>query len=264
MGRTDKLIIRHTALEMLMTCPFSFEARFIRNIILPPSGAAYFGTCYHHALGQNFKQKERTKKDLLLPDLFEAFHEAWEKKLGSEDPVDEVIWLDETPEFLKDVGFKLLERYITDVAPGVQPQKDGVEKLITRELKSKYIGEFQARLDLIEDKTEKIIDQKTVRRQKAEVEAKRDLQPYSYMFARGKAGTFEWHQAHKTKEKIIILGIERTPQDIDWFEREFLPPIIKQIEKGIFPITPNYRCLSGWCGYISLCRLPENTRVYYI
>jgi hypothetical protein len=194
-----------------------------------------------------------------LPDLFEVFAEAWDKRLGSEDPVEEIIWKDAGEYELRDTGFKLLERYITDIAPSVQPKKGWVEKKLTRELKGKYVDGFQARLDLVDTKN-RIIDHKTVKRLKSEDECQRDSQPLAYMFARNKPGAFEWHLAHKGKNQIFRMAIERSREDLDWFEKEFLPPIIRQIDSGIFPIKPGWWC--GWCPYIAFCRLPQNTRVY--
>ena len=103
--------IRASALSDLFDCPARFEAKELRHLHLPPSGAAQLGTAIHASTGA-FDASSLKGKSLSIEDcagvLIDVIHK----------PDEDVAWDDEMgPRDAEDIGLALHRKYCRDVAP---------------------------------------------------------------------------------------------------------------------------------------------------
>ncbi len=182
------------------------------------------------------------------------FSDAWDKGVfgdNDEDKDIDVIW-DEEKGCLKDLGITLLREYLIKLYPGVRPM--AVEQ---RFQKSICDITLSSTLDLITDT--QIIDHKTAKRRKSQLDADKALQPLIHMYVSGTpAGTpYSYHQLLKLKVPTVdYITTKRTPDKFKWLEEELLPPIIKMIQGGIFPPSGinSYLCSPDYCSYYTICQ----------
>ena len=260
---TELTYIRNTMIANFSKCPYGrVYLPLVLGIREPMNSNLFVGGTYHRALATNFKQKESSRADLLVPEVTDAFSDAWERKLALSEGDDEVgsgvvVW--EEPEgHLKDLGYTLVTEYMLTKAPEIQPRIDGTEITYEKALTGKYINTYRTRIDIItEEKPLTVIDHKTVKQVASQNEMDTDLQATGHAYALGKGIRWIRSQAHKTKKKIIDAETYRSKDDISWYKEKVLLPIVAQIEAGIFPAITGWWC--GSCFYRQdWCRLPRH------
>lgn len=248
------LTLRYSQLALLARCPKAFEMRYVQNITTPRPSYLVLGSGCHYALAKLYQHKIDRESDMPLPDWLDLFCDAWDNQVfgpEDEDKVIPVIW-DEPKNELKDVGISLLKSYRQIVYPPVQPL--AVEQSFVRKISDGF--SLESRPDLIS--TGGIVEHKTAKRRKSQEEADRDLQPLCHTVVSGSPDV-PYHYHLLLKQKVptsAVVSTKRSQRDIDWFANEFLPPVIKMVNAGIFPPLglDSWVCGPDWCSYYFRCR----------
>jgi len=251
----DRIIFRQTTLKRFLRCPYQYYLQNIKGVRIPMPSYVFLGGTIHLPLAENAMQKVKTREDMALSDILDLFSDAFDSRQfllnaeESEMPTG-IIW--EEPEGqTKDVGILLLKEYHSRIAPSVQPIE--VEFEVRREFPT---FDLTARLDFI-DENGFIGDWKSARRNKTQVEVDSDLQPTVYAAVLDSAIDFQFHMMVKAKVPYTtIWKCKRTLEDALWLTEMLLPPIIKMVEAGLFPMTDpaNWYCSKEYCQLWNWCR----------
>lgn len=238
--------VSHSQINMWLRCPRQWYYRYVDGLRIPPSGALVEGGCYHKALEVNFKQKIVTQTDLPIPDCLDAFSDAWETRLSSEEVI---IWEDDDPGFLKDQGIGLVEEYMSSMSQDVQPVK--VEEPYVSEVAN---VKFVCVVDL-EDVLSIIIDHKTSKKAYTQDDVDRDLQASAAAFVLNRPIIHYNHVAIKSRvPRIQPIKTYRLQPDIDWYV-QLVGGVVAQMKTGIAPPRPTgWHCSERFCGYYERCR----------
>jgi len=189
-----------------------------------------------------------------LEALLDLFSDAFDSRQFLMGPKEEmptgIIW--EAPEGQeKDVGIILLREYYRSIAPRTQPIE--VELEIEREFPDFIL---KGRLDFIE-KEGSVGDWKTARKNKNRAEVENDIQPTVYATLLDSPIDFQFHMMIKSRMPYThIWKCSRTQNEILWLIEHLIPPIVKLIEAGLFPMTdPSvWYCSKRYCECWDYCR----------
>jgi CRISPR/Cas system-associated exonuclease Cas4 (RecB family) len=242
--------LSHSQLSMLLRCPRQWEYRYCLGLRIPTAHMLALGSSFHRALEVNFVQKVDTRVDLPTQEVLDAFSDDWERRLQRE----EVVFGDEKPGQVKDVGIGLVAAYQETTAPTVQPCM--VERPFEIALAQGYT--LKGQLDLLTE--DLILDHKTSAKAWNQGRADEELQPTAYLLACQELGLphteFEYHVAVKTKEpRVEKIRTRRSQAEIDWYLR-VTRDAIRLMNTGIFlPAPPgSWVCSENMCGYRHLCK----------
>lgn len=97
-------------------CQAKWWYKYALGLPDPPNANLSLGQAVHAALAHNFRQKEFTRVDLATSDVAEFFYLAWSAAESITEFRD-----DDDPDALADTGLGLIEKYMADHAPTVQP-----------------------------------------------------------------------------------------------------------------------------------------------
>jgi len=236
-----------------MTCGLRYHFRYVKGIISPPSVALVFGSSGHKALEKNFFQKIETKIDLPTQQILDEFSDQFDVK-----SVEVEDWEGQRPGIIKDKGIRAISLHQREIAPGLQPVEDGVE----RELSLAVDGvEMLGYTDLITEKS--VIDHKFVGKVRSQGQADNDLQLSYYSYATGKKDVglncIIKPTPRYPEGKVRMVTSRRTKKDLEWMEFT-IRSVAENISKGVFtPALPDsWACCSRFCGYWDMCRGGKN------
>jgi hypothetical protein len=238
--------VSQSQLDMWQRCPRQWKYRYVDGLKIPPGGALIEGRCYHKSLEVNFTQKIKTQTDLPLEDCLDAFSTEWSTALSE---VEAVNWEEKRPEAIKNEGHSLVAKYITEIAPVVQPA------LVEEWYVSDVAGvTFVMRVDMVND-VGTVVDHKTSGKSYNQADVDKDMQASAAAFSLGRAILFENHVAVKsTNPRIQIVETVRTREDINWW-LDASSAIVLQMKSGIAPPRPTgWWCSPNYCGYYNICR----------
>jgi hypothetical protein len=243
-------------------------------LIIPPKAALTFGSAFHKAIEHNYKQKIKSKKDLKLKEIKEAFASAFD------DGAKKTNWDGDDPDKLKDHGILCISCYHDDkiaiehdcraIAPTINPIA------CEQEFDFPLTGSnrtMKGYIDLVDDKTEDgieingqivkgliIRDTKTAARKPDANSTFKNFQLTSYFWAwlqidgELPAGVCLDHVVKTKKPQIITLFDTRTAADIKAFEK-MVDKVEQAIDYGLFfPNPNNFMCSEDQCGYWPKCQ----------
>ena len=253
--------ISFTQLNMFLRCGEQYRRRYIDGKIIPPSGSLVRGKCCHHAISVNMTQKIKSKQDLALEQIKDAFADEWESTkyqiAWNEDELD-----GQSPKKVegqyKDAGIALTEIFHIEQCPNCQPIKVEDEFLI------KFEGGYLPLLGYIDriDADDILAEQKFVSKSppKNEIENAVQVTAYDLGFRAkyGKKPTWLWMQwAIATKQPKTVLQSCR-PREDDVINRFLfrLEAFMSALERGVFLPASNdaWVCSPKWCGYYQSCK----------
>ena len=111
-------------------CPAQWRFRHIDYLPDPPTGALTQGSAVHAAIGENFRQKIETKKDLPFAGVKALFREAWALLVKGEfldvfgrPKLPPEFAEDEDPETLRAEGEALTLKYLDEYCPSIHPAR---------------------------------------------------------------------------------------------------------------------------------------------
>ncbi len=111
-------LVSYSSINLWLECPKLWEYRYIYEVSLQRSTATVFGLCYHKTLQANYQQKLSSNVDLPITDVLDIFKTEWKNQLRISPPRPRsgISQLDAVT-----VGKKLLQDYMTEIAPSIQP-----------------------------------------------------------------------------------------------------------------------------------------------
>jgi len=243
---------------MFLRCGKQYEYRYLKGLVIPPSGAMVLGSAYHEGVADRYKyvleHKEQPDPQLALDTFDTSFERIKNNRSIKEEEdffeFDEVQWEEEAG-VLKDTGILLLKDYEQKIAPTTIPLTvETKEFLVISPTEGESIP-----IHMVTDLTTSVntIDHKVKSRKFSENELAQNLQATIYPMVTGKPLVF--HVAKKTKTPIVeIQPAPRAKTDEIWFLRQ-ADQVWRAIHAGIF-VSNNqgWWCSPDWCGYWSLCQ----------
>ena len=241
-------------------CPAQWRFRHIDHLPDPPTGALTQGSAVHAAIGENFRQKIETKKDLPFAGVKALFREAWALLVKGEFPdvfgrpkLPPEFAEDEDPATLAAEGEALTLKYLDEYCPGIQPA--AVELPVEGRINGVEVKGF---IDLL-DTEGRIIDLKVMKRSPQEDKVSPDhrfqVATYRKLLAGMVTGVARIDHLVKNKSPKIVRQ-EYTIQDCDLEECEKMYPLVQQaIRTGLFlPNRSSYMCSRRYCSFWRQCQ----------
>jgi len=222
----------------------------------PPTGALTMGNAVHAAIGENFRQKIETKRDLPAPGVQAIYLDAWENLVAGTQPnrggrpsLPTEFRDDEMPADLKAEGLALTLKYLDEACPSIEPA--AVELPVAGRIGGVAVRGY---IDLLEVNG-RVRDIKTAKRTPTEVSANYRFQVSTYtqisQYASGEA-TVDTLVKLKTPK---LVSIDFTANADDASETQAMYPLVQQsIRAGHFiPNRQNYMCSRKYCSFWREC-----------
>lgn len=252
--------LSYSAIMSYLRCPISYRNRYLLNQWEPRSGKMMRGTAFDKAaIGTNFRQKITTQEDLPVQDVMDAYATAWEAELQRTDEPE--VAFEDSPDLLKDEGYRAIQVYQAYVAPKVQPVA------VQRKLQMHFPDTnwtFTGILD-VETDGEVVADLKVKGKNFSANELAGDQQSSAYLALRRAnnepARRFEFHVTRPlvTKTDTTISQIERSNAELDTFELR-----VAMIAKEIYwraendhwqaALPGSWWCSNSYCGFYATCK----------
>jgi len=246
-----------------MRCPMQWKFRYIDGLIKPPNFNLVIGSAVHKGIETNFEQKIKSKEDLAIDVIKDAYSDEFEKRKVEIEDKEEKTKEGKS----KDLGYKLSELHHQELAPRIQPnyvEKEFYFKIPKTEIKDNKINKiieidipwaFKGYIDLIDD-LHYVIDNKTSGRKYSDDSADESLQLIGYSYAyKQEFGQLpqgiRYDVLIKTKIPVTQQVYGKINQDkINQFLLSTFN-IYKAITSGIFYPRKGTDC--SWCGYKEEC-----------
>jgi hypothetical protein len=279
--------LRSSLLHLWGTCPLQVWMAKTHGWARP-SGAQFTGTCAHHAVEVNFRQKIESKEDIPEPEFLGAFEETFDR---NKDPFDDRVpdWKGEDRGAIKDafLGSKatsssvgktpdrrgILHLFHTGVSPVYQPV--GVERHVEalvpvlnhkgKEFKVTGIIDFQGDHLAPGKKRSVVADWKFRKRGKGDDEAKKSDQLTTYSWLSRESGI----KLQQLEQVVSVFGVKeprvdtqitkRTRADEARVKKEY-QRMWMQLEllgdnPEHYPMIARdaWQCSEQWCGWWRKC-----------
>lgn len=237
-------------LKCYLRCPAVYYYRYILGLYPPPSSNMMLGTAIHGAIEHNFRKKKETHQDLPVSDVQEFFSANFNYLKG------QVLWEPgEVPGKIKDEGVKLLELYLTELAPKIMP--DLVEDVFHVKFENCSCI-FKGIIDLVTEEA-LIVDHKTSGRSPIPEAVHKDLQCTAYSLGfrfktkRIEKGIAFDYLVRGKNPKLVRVETSRSQSDIDGFLR-LLGRVMTAVQEGLFyPNSTGQFCTERMCQFWSEC-----------
>ena len=209
-----------------------------------PGIALVWGGADHVAIGESFRQKIETEKDLPVSEVQELFVAALESKIAAEE--DEIDWgsgeYELTPAKVKDDGVLLVAAYQTKASPAIHPI--AVEQDFTVDLGAQVpVTGF---IDVVTETN--VIERKTASRLGPPSAPEYRAQALLYAAATGKPAEIHMSVKPQKTNPARIITSEQDPElsvTPDLVRAELL---VKQTADGILNALATYGVDSPWPG----------------
>ena len=259
-----ELYLSKSRIKMLSRCPAQYEWRYVKGIVLPPSGALFTGSTVHYVAAFDYEYKLDAGQTRPLDEVLDFFSDSWDKREAiidedGEDQVGDVDWGGENKDVLKQTGLDVTRVYHDQGVVNTNPVvvETSFERGLSIPLPHDQFGlvRIETILDLIDDDAN-IIDLKVVGRSKSNADIEGDIEPDLYAPAMGSEIDMRYHFLVKTKiPKYEPVSTTRSRDCIAWVQNDLLPPLYRMVTAGVFPKnTEGWLCSPSYCGYYSLCR----------
>ena len=236
------MTLRQTAIRNYLECPLRFRFEYLDQIPHRASPALAFGRAFHRTL-ERFHREQVTK----LPAAQTLFEQVWAQILAEDRPRFENN--NQEPEYAA-LGRELLEQYLP--SPPAQRPPLLLEYPFALELDGHTLTGTVDRIDEA-DGGLVILDYKTGKRRPNQARLDDDLQFSLYSW--GVTVTLDLpvvrcEYLHLRKMETFVT--HRGPEHFQHLRQEVLPQVLRGIQAGVFPPSPNFWCC--YCDYAYLCR----------
>ena len=228
----------------LMDCSARWMFRYLLQLPEPQNGNLALGTAVHAALAYNFKPKVKSGADLPIGEVLSHFDQAWDQAQNEATFRD-----DENPKELGASGRGLVEKYMLEAAPAIQPA--AVECKVEGVIAGVKV---QGVLDVIETNG-RVRDIKTSGRKSSCVSNEQKFQLATYVpFAPGATGEVVVDQLVKTKTPQLVQ-LEHTITASDRLATERLYPHAQFVMRSqvYMPNRCSNLCSRKNCAYWREC-----------
>lgn len=246
-------VLSPSQLTTWLACSQRWAFAKVWGIPEPTTAAAAFGTAMHEATGYAHRAQAETGAILPTPEVVEVWERAWREQLAVAR-----LTARHDPDELAGRGAALLERYMTEVAPTLDPAR--IEMQVSGEIAGVAV---RGRLDVVESDG-RIRDTKTVCTKPQGMRTKDRLQATIYtMITPGSSGFVGLDYLVKTKGKPQVLPIlDRVTHGDEAIVAKLLVEAQAGMRSGSY--TPNRLCSSCnrlMCGYADVCETEYGGRV---
>jgi CRISPR/Cas system-associated exonuclease Cas4 (RecB family) len=221
------------------------------------TGNLAVGSAVHHSVMSNLAEKIESKQDLPLAGAIALFREEWVNLVRGESRnrfgyVSEPVAFreDEDPAELMAMGEKLVQLYIEQACPSIEPAS------IEREVWGTIGGvQVKAFVDIL-DVHGKVIDLKTAAKSPSKISSDHALQltTYKALMPDEASGECEIHTVTKTKAPALHkMPFTVGPEQLRYAEVMY-PAAQFGIKKGVFLAQRgNYLCSRKYCSFWRQC-----------
>jgi RecB family exonuclease len=115
----EPLVLSASSLTTFLRCGQQWWYGYVAKIKSPPTLKQLVGTAAHEAVETNLRQKIDSGVDLPLPEVQQAFSDAWDRDVKDVEPDDNEEH--ETPGEAKDSGIRVITTYQKEVSPKLHP-----------------------------------------------------------------------------------------------------------------------------------------------
>jgi hypothetical protein len=128
-------------------CAKKYEYRYVLETPAPQKPELAFGVALHAALEENFRRKETTRADMAPEEVSASFVRHLEQGLAAVP--EESLRGATDPHYLRGMGQHLLDRFMRERAPALQPAPRGVEGAFKLPLPGGH--EISGKFDLLDE-----------------------------------------------------------------------------------------------------------------
>ena len=237
-------------INMFLKCGLQYEFRYIQGIIVPPQAALTVGGAVDVGVTRNLVQKVKSRKDLPVSDVLDAFSTEFDARAPETD------WEGEDRGEQKDLGARLVKAHHEYLAPKIQPAT----------VQEKFVIETDAGYNLggtidLREESGIVADTKTSGKRYTEDAITGAIQPAIYDFAAEaldgkKPPAFRYDVLLKTKTG----GVQQVQAPVTQNDREHLFRAVdgmhRALKAGVFlPAAENtWVCSKQYCGYWHMCK----------
>jgi putative RecB family exonuclease len=233
-----------SSVRCFMDCSARWWFQYGLRLESPPNSNLSIGIAVHAGLAENFREKVTSFRDLPIEGVVALYRESWLQQLGETCFRD-----DEDPKHLEAVGAGLVRRYMSEVAPKIQPiaVEDWLEGIIGG-------VRVRARLDLIEAGGQ-LREIKTAGSRPSKINAMHRFQTATYRrLKEGASGLVQLDTLVKNKTPIAVAQSWTVDQaDIDATEK--LYPLVQDAARSGYyvPNRASYLCSKRNCAHWRAC-----------
>lgn len=233
--------ISFTAAKVFLRCQRQFYFRYVKGLILPPSGAQALGIAAERAITLGLRPVLQGRAPEPTDFVVEAF---W---VALNEESKEAIWYEEDPEAAGQDVQPALVAYWKSVAPGL-----AVSAL--QEYGARSLPEFtlEGYADLLT--SDGIVDWKVSRRAYPAQEAQEQLWTYDLIFRKPKLTVHNLIRGGR----VVELPVPKPSPAEEAFLLGKYAAVVQGIETSLstrtfLPAPPSWVCTPKWCGYWDLC-----------
>ena len=234
----SKLELHQSSINDYIYCPKLYYFRYVAQVPYQVSEAMYIGSCVHATLAEAAKQKMSPKeaREYLVFEVETG--ESW--KRGEDKPLPELPHKEAELE----TAAYLVEKYVS---------LHSLDYIAVEQEIKKEVGDvlLVGTVDRV-DSDGNIIDYKVSNRPRRQYKV--DVQSLVYASLTG-SFAFQYHVLVKSKEPFIqIVRVNPTPNQVKWFEENFLPELAASINNGVFyPNFTSWICSPKFCTFYNMC-----------
>lgn len=227
-----------------LTCPAKWYFRYLVGLAEPVTGALALGKAFHATLATNFRRKLKSGHDMEPSEVREAFEQEW--ILASDDAE---LRDDEDAAELATTGETLVNTYIKEAAPSVQPR--AVEQSVAGRVAGVKVRGI---VDVL-DTNGCVVDFKTASKRPNGIAADHGLQLTTYtIITPGASGSCRLDTVTKTKTVQVIQQTHAVGREERRLAETLYPMVQESIRDGIYPPhRSSPLCSRKHCGYWREC-----------
>lgn len=245
-------ILSPSQVNLFLECPAKWYYKYLLELPTPMTSSLALGRAVDEALSYNFRQKAETRQDLPAGDVLEAFSCAFAEQIAQAELAE-----GESADDLHDLGQQLVERYLVELAPDVQPalvERDGERvPAVQLPVAGQIAGvRVQGIIDLI-DEDGTVVDLKTAGRRLPGIPPDYRLQLATYCrFTGARQGRLDCMVKTKT------VQTQRLTADITDADQRYLeaiyPTAYEAMRTGLYlPRRSSWMCSRRNCPFWRRC-----------
>ena len=237
-------VLSPTQVRTFLDCSAKWWFRYGLRLPEPKTSSLALGSAVHEAIAENFRQKIETRQDLDLFGITALFRQSWARQRDETD-----FQPDEDPDQLRLLGEQLVQKYLEEAAPSVDPA--GVEFEVAGRIGGVPVRGF---VDLM-DVHGAIIDVKTASRKPSGISFDHVLQLATYRSLSPHAsGEARLDTLVKTKT-VQLVQHRCTLTEPDLHAARVLYPLVQEGIRGglYFPNRRSLLCSRRNCAFWSHC-----------
>ncbi len=237
-------VLSPTQVTHFLNCPAKWYFKYFLGLEEPPTAATALGKAFHETVAHNFQQKIGTRNDLEIAQSLEFFRNTLGRQLEGV-----AFRKGEHPMELMDLGAAMIEKYMREAAPLIQPA--AIETRVAGMIGGVKVQGF---VDLL-DTDGRIVDSKSSLKPARGISHDHRFQLTSYVMITPQA-TGHCRLDTITKGRTVSLiqkSFEIGTEDRKYAETVY-PMVQDSIRDGIFlPRRGSALCSRVYCGFWRSC-----------